>query len=51
MISKEPTARPLRRVGLERKGARLEERRSDPPLLLLVVELVVTTSHREVVIY
>jgi len=39
--SKDPIVMPLRRVGSERKGARLEERRSDSQLLLLVVELVV----------
>ena len=41
MRSKDPIVMPLRRVGSERKGARLEERRSDSQLLLLVVELVV----------
>jgi len=39
--SKDPIVMPLRRVGSERKGARLEERRSDSQLLLLLVELVV----------
>ena len=46
MRSKVPTLRPLRRVGSERKGARLEERRSDSPLLLVVVELVVKVEEK-----
>jgi len=43
---REPTARRLRRVRLERKSARLEERHSDSPLLLVVVELAVKVEEK-----